>query len=400
MRELIRHIIREQTRGVILEMPKKLTKDEFIAKAKGIHGDKYDYSEVEYQSNQVPVTIICPIHGPFPQKPGSHLMGKGCKPCGYQSKTEKTTFWTKEEVMKEVSKYENLNDFRTLSGGAYASAIKNGWLEDVRKNFVPKKIDWTLDKLRDITSQYDNIKDFRRDHYNAYHALIRKGLLYDFTSHMTRPNEWSDEDIENEARKYNSIRDFSNASPNMYMLARRRGLMPKFKKFLSSKVTYWTDEMLEKEALKYNSFAEFAIQSPGAYQTAIRRGIYGKITSHFQEKVYSGELYIENVLDKNKIEYNKQHTFLDCNNQRQGSSCKKLPFDFYLPKYNCCIEYDGEQHFKPKKFFGGEEGFLRRQQLDKIKDQYCKDNGIKLIRIPYTMKKQDIEPYILSELGM
>ena len=68
--------------------------------------------------------------------------------------------------------------------------------------------------------------------------------------------------------------------------------------------------------------------------------------------------------------------------------------------YNLCIEYDGEQHFMPKEFFGGEEGFSRRQQLDKLKDKYCEENGIKLIRIPYTMNKKDIEPYILSELGM
>jgi hypothetical protein len=38
--------------------------------------------------------------------------------------------------------------------------------------------------------------------------------------------------------------------------------------------------------------------------------------------------------------------------------------------------------------------------LDKLKNQYCEENGIKLIRIPYTMKKEEIEPYILKELGI
>lgn len=400
MRELIRHIIREETREVILEMPKKSTQDEFITKAKVIHGDKYDYSEVEYESNHVPVTIICPIHGPFSQTPASHLMGRGCKPCGSKTAGGKNTFWNKEEVFKEAAKYENLTDFQTLSGGAYASAKKNGWLEDIRKNYVVKKIDWTIDKLRDITLQYDNLKDFRRDHINAYHALRRKGLLDDFTSHMVKPNEWSDEDIENEARKYDTIKDFREKSPNMYAYAKRRGLMPKLKKFLESKITNWTDDMLKKEALKYQTTVDFARESAGAYRTALNRGIYSQITSHFLEKVYSGELLIENLLIKNKIKFNKQYTFLDCTNKGQGTSCKKLPFDFYLPKYNCCVEYDGIQHFMVNKFFGGEEGFFRRQQLDKIKTEYCEKNGIKLIRIPYTMKKEDIEPYILSELGM
>jgi hypothetical protein len=51
-------------------------------------------------------------------------------------------------------------------------------------------------------------------------------------------------------------------------------------------------------------------------------------------------------------------------------------------------------------YYGGEESFKRQQVRDKLKDQYCKENGIKLIRIPYTMKMEDIEPYILQELGL
>ena len=50
---------------------------------------------------------------------------------------------------------------------------------------------------------------------------------------------------------------------------------------------------------------------------------------------------------------------------------------------NCLVEYDGEQHFQNREFFGGEEAFKKRQHNDQIKNQYCKDNNIKLIRIPY-----------------
>ena len=54
----------------------------------------------------------------------------------------------------------------------------------------------------------------------------------------------------------------------------------------------------------------------------------------------------------------------------------------------------------PVSTFGGVEAFERQKKRDKIKNQYCKKNGIKLIRIPYTMKKEEIEPYILKELGI
>ena len=60
---------------------KKLTTKEFIEKAREIHGDKYDYSKVNYKNSQEKIIIICPIHGKFEQKPNNHLNGKGCKKC-------------------------------------------------------------------------------------------------------------------------------------------------------------------------------------------------------------------------------------------------------------------------------------------------------------------------------
>jgi len=60
-----------------------------------------------------------------------------------------------------------------------------------------------------------------------------------------------------------------------------------------------------------------------------------------------------------------------------------LKFDFYLPKYNYCIEYDGQQHFKPLEFFGGIVQFKKNQTRDKIKNDYCKKETIKLVRVKY-----------------
>lgn len=64
---------------------KKLTKNEFIERAKKVHNGKYDYSKVEYVNVFTDVLIICPIHGNFYQKPHGHLLGCGCKKCGYES---------------------------------------------------------------------------------------------------------------------------------------------------------------------------------------------------------------------------------------------------------------------------------------------------------------------------
>jgi hypothetical protein len=56
---------------------KKLTTEEFIEKARLKHGDKYDYSKVDYQGSKVKVCIICPKHGEFWQRPNDILSGMG-----------------------------------------------------------------------------------------------------------------------------------------------------------------------------------------------------------------------------------------------------------------------------------------------------------------------------------
>ena len=61
-----------------------MTTNEFITKSKGIHNDKYDYSKVKYKDTKTPVSIICPIHGEFIQSPSLHLKGCGCKKCSSQ----------------------------------------------------------------------------------------------------------------------------------------------------------------------------------------------------------------------------------------------------------------------------------------------------------------------------
>ena len=58
-----------------------MTTLDFIEKAKKVHGDKYDYSKVEYVNSHSKVCIICPKHGEFWQNPNGHLRGHGCPKC-------------------------------------------------------------------------------------------------------------------------------------------------------------------------------------------------------------------------------------------------------------------------------------------------------------------------------
>ena len=110
-------------------------------------------------------------------------------------------------------------------------------------------------------------------------------------------------------------------------------------------------------------------------------------------KNYKGEKEIEIILEKYNINNVNQYRFNDCKFYRQ------LPFDFYLPQYNCCIEFDGGQHYEIIEWFGGLEGFIDRKIKDTIKNIYCQQNNIKLIRIPY-WDFDNIEQILIKELSL
>jgi very-short-patch-repair endonuclease len=94
-------------------------------------------------------------------------------------------------------------------------------------------------------------------------------------------------------------------------------------------------------------------------------------------KESKGEKEIRNYLINNNIRFESQKKFKKCR------YLKPLPFDFYLPDYNLCIEYDGEQHFMLKEFWGGQKEFEKIQRKDKIKNIFCEKENISLIRIKY-----------------
>lgn len=108
-----------------------------------------------------------------------------------------------------------------------------------------------------------------------------------------------------------------------------------------------------------------------------------------------GEKRIEKYLESKNLSYISEYRFLDCKN------IYPLRFDFAVldeqNKPSLLIEYDGKQHFRPYKYYGGEKEFELVRKRDAIKNNYCKTNNIKLIRIPYT-KYHEIEDILATHL--
>lgn len=112
-----------------------------------------------------------------------------------------------------------------------------------------------------------------------------------------------------------------------------------------------------------------------------------KCTSYISKNEYK----VKKWLDDNNIKYISQKKFKDCKDIR----C--LPFDFYLPKYNCCIEVDGQQHFYPSKFSKNSDknkNFKKIKKHDEIKTLYCKNNNIDLLRISFNDIRRKNKNYI------
>lgn len=111
-----------------------------------------------------------------------------------------------------------------------------------------------------------------------------------------------------------------------------------------------------------------------------------------------GENLVKNILEKLEVEYSQNYKFGDCKDKNT------LPFDFYLPRYNCCIEYQGCQHYSEKEYKnltrgsnrGG--GFESLQKRDQIKRDYCKGNNILYIELFDYQSEQEIKNILKEKI--
>lgn len=108
----------------------------------------------------------------------------------------------------------------------------------------------------------------------------------------------------------------------------------------------------------------------------------GQRCSKCASTISRGEYAIKQYLETNRVRFYMQFRFDDCRTK------VPLPFDFYLPEYNLLIEYDGEGHYMPIKRgdmtdIQAEETLNSIKYRDAIKNTYCEENNIRLLRIPY-----------------
>ena len=179
--------------------------------------------------------------------------------------------------------------------------------------------------------------------------------------------------------------------------------------YLEKKIKYSDKDILDA-AKKYKTAVEFIRGDFARFNAAGKRGrkFYDEVSAHFVpmkesygEKLVAQILVNEGLIPEECIAKkscgSREKVFEDCTNQMEGKSCRKLRFDFYLPKQNTLIEYDGEQHFIQRGRFGS--GFEALKRNDKIKNEYCRDNNIKLIRIHYKSPENELKSNLINALN-
>lgn len=123
------------------------------------------------------------------------------------------------------------------------------------------------------------------------------------------------------------------------------------------------------------------------------RVLNGHVTSCGCALRSSGERLIKGILQRHHYDYQEQYSLIGCKYKNM------LHFDFAVMINNIVlflIEYDGQQHYKAIDFWGGDNDLHIIQKRDQVKSNYCKENNIPLLRLPYTLTAEQIEKEIVK----
>lgn len=345
-----------------MNMGRLLTTDEFITKAKVIHGDKYNYPN-EYLGSKKYLLIECQIHGEFSQKPNCHLNGDGCSKCSGKNK-----YSTEEFIIKATNIHNHKYDYSLVQYINNKTKVKiicpiHGEFKQSPDKHINQKNGCTICGKKQNSTNEEFINKAKLKHNNKYDYSI-----IDYVNSKTK------------VKIICKIHGEFEQTPNSHMLGygcvRCNG--PIITDFIQ-KANSIHNNKYDYSMVKYvNSSVKINILciKHGIFSQKLNDHLYGNGCPICRESI--GEKEIRNYLLKNEIKFISQHRFKDCKYKNT------LPFDFYLPDYNLCIEYNGIQHYEYRKFFHRTKNALSVQQLkDNIKKQYCDVNGISLLIIKY-----------------
>lgn len=304
---------------------KKMTTEAFIKKAKQIHGDKYDYSKVEYINANTKVCIICPIHGEFLVSPANHLRERGCHKCRSRKNIVSSYEISKPMPIKKHTKETFFEKAKKIHGDKYDYS---------KVNYKNNKTKVCI--ICPIHGEFWQ----RPDHHLHGQGCKKCSDLIRFENKKVYQEDWikAADELHHHKYDYSKI-NYINANTKVCIICPKHG-------------EFW--------------------QKPASH-------MQGNGCPICNESVLEREIitFLEN--ENIKYEYRYHTEWLG-----------NLELDFYLPEYNLAIECQGLQHFEPIEHFGGIERFVKQIENDKLKMEKCCEQKIKLLYFSNLKKEKMI----------
>lgn len=386
---------------------KKYTTQMFIDRSIEKYGERFDYSLVEYIGSGVEVEIICPKHGSFNQIPEVHLSYRtkhGCYKCSKEATGVKLEI---DEVKKRIfEKYGT--DYELVSYSTVRDITvkhKCGIVEEtslyalLRSNYYNCKCNGILKR----TASYSERLDYFINKSKKVH-----GDKYDYSEVILGSFR------NTRVKIICSVHGYFLQVPSVHMSGNGCRLCANEKIGKSIAQPEETRRKIEDknghkliiidERPLRTGFNDLKVQCKKCQKKmtfTCSNLILQEVECKFCGMKSRGERNIKRFLERNGIKYKSQKTFSDCINPK---SKQPLRFDYYLEELNICVEFDGVHHFKEEEYFGGNKpawyskmDYENIKFRDELRDNYCKENGIKMIRIPY-WKKDQINNILSEEL--
>lgn len=314
----------------------------FIEKARNIHGDKYDYSKVEYINYTTKVCIICPEHGEFHQTPTMHLRGYGCPKCASVKNNAKYWEWRVCPICGEKFYIRKKREKITCSETCYKTYVS------LHKEEINEKKSKSLkETFAKKTKQEKQIIQQNRE----------KTFFQKYGT--TKPNQSSE--YREKMSKLLKKKDWSQRSENI----KNNILIPKYKEICEKdNLTLLEFRNRFDCTVKCNVCGNIFDSHVLGYLTNNTTSNLCRICHPIDSVIYNSEIssIFEKILQENNIIYQK--------NNRQIIA--PLELDFYIPELKMAFEINGNYwHSEIKK----DKNYHINKTL------LCEQQGVKLIHI-------------------
>lgn len=347
-----------------------LTTAQWIERARAVHGDKYDYSLVEYVDFKTKLVIICPQHGAFEQTPAAHVSAKQrCRACVGLVSPSRSEWIARARLVHGYRFGYELVQYLNNRTKVIIRCPEHGHFEQLPKNHVDQKQGCPKCIGRGISTL-------------AWVAKARAvhGDTYDYSLVIFTTATESVTII---------CRDHGSFAQVPQVHVRDRCGCPKCAGHgLSNDEWIGRARTIHGDAYDYSQFSYV-----GPYVKCnvicLEHGVFKQtIYNHIHNRAgcplcggSKGEKLVARVLDDLGVAYRPQWSHSTCRDQ------SRLFFDFYLPSFKALIEFDGIQHFEPVKWCDSmtavqaEAAFLITQRRDQIKNDWAAINGYSLLRV-------------------